>query len=362
MPVNPQQPAPATHGKKSSPSIFRRLPKLRLPRRVSRWFWFFALLIAAAGYYIVGTFEVRAAGLVAGNLTPVTSLYEARVTKILQPCNSVVTKDQALVELAHAQLTMQQEENAYTLASRMGRTRAALEIAGQQTKAAQARYIAALARSQRALEQRRTYDVLYAADAVGKSIWQSAKAEYEQTSAEAQVAQALWRSEAAQLHAAGRDLEVAQSLVKSDPSKQGTAAAVGDLTLYAPHQGTMVSCEGHVGDVVKPGENLFRIFDPEKAYVTAYVRPNDANRLKPGMHVEVTSSSGGLARRGNVEWVDPAATPLPEALRRYFWQNVQWAQYTPVRVTLEPIAIKNSNADLLSFGATVNVSIRLSSK
>ncbi len=68
--------------------------------------------------------------------------------------------------------------------------------------------------------------------------------------------------------------------------------ATGAFTLYALQDGTIMSDDFVIGEIVKPGRVLFEISDESKVWVNARLVAEDAAKIRPGATARVLSSDG----------------------------------------------------------------------
>ena len=83
-----------------------------------------------------------------------------------------------------------------------------------------------------------------------------------------------------------------------------------------PRSGTVLATYARAGEVVQPGQQLYRIADLDTMVLRAYVSGDQLARLKLGQTVDVNVDRGGSelrSMRGSVTWIAPSAefTPTP---------------------------------------------------
>jgi HlyD family secretion protein len=83
-----------------------------------------------------------------------------------------------------------------------------------------------------------------------------------------------------------------------------------------PRGGTVLATYARAGEVVQPGQQLYRIADLDTMVLRAYVSGEQLARVRLGQSVEVNVDRGGnelRAMQGTITWISPSAefTPTP---------------------------------------------------
>jgi RND family efflux transporter MFP subunit len=112
-----------------------------------------------------------------------------------------------------------------------------------------------------------------------------------------------------------RDLDMARSTVASAEAvvadaRSRLAAAertLGDTVIKAPFAGVVSDRTVHVGDVVTPGAELFRIIDPSSMRLEASVPSDDLPSLRVGAVVDFRVRGYDRAFSGRIERIAPQA-------------------------------------------------------
>ena len=145
--------------------------------------------------------------------------------------------------------------------------------------------------------------------------------------------QRLYAQEAAtaqQLDQAERDYKVLDQQIEATRAQRNTvtedvagsdarAAQIRDQirksSVRAPSGGTVLATYARAGEIVQPGQPLFRIADLDTMELRAYVAETQLARVKIGQPADVSVDAGGTRRvlRARVTWIASQAefTPTP---------------------------------------------------
>jgi HlyD family secretion protein len=122
------------------------------------------------------------------------------------------------------------------------------------------------------------------------------------------------RQAQAQIAAAGADASQARAL------RREAEASLGDLTVRAASDGTVIARAVEPGDVVAPGRTLLSIVDLDRVYLRGYIPEGEIGRVRVGQTAHVFLDSDpkhGLDAR--VAEIDAQASFTPENV--YFQQD-----------------------------------------
>ena len=107
-------------------------------------------------------------------------------------------------------------------------------------------------------------------------------------------------------------------------SSEARVAQIGDRiaksSVMNPQPGTVLTTYARAGEVVQPGQPLYRIADLDTLILRAYVTGAQLSALRLGQQVEVRVDRGNgalLAIPGTLTWISPSAefTPTPVQTR-----------------------------------------------
>lgn len=148
---------------------------------------------------------------------------------------------------------------------------------------------------------------LYAQHAATSTQLDQSEREYRSLTAQIEAARALRRSVA--LDSASAEAKVAQIM------EQLAWSSVAN-----PEPGTVLAVYARAGEVVQPGQPLYKIASLDTLTLRAYITGDQLSTVRIGQQVQVavTSDDGSLATRpGTVTWVSPTAefTPTPVQTR-----------------------------------------------
>lgn len=106
----------------------------------------------------------------------------------------------------------------------------------------------------------------------------------------------------------------------------------GNEEIRAPFDGVVTECPRTVGDIVRPSVAIVRIQRTGSARILVWVPAVELVRIREGMTVEVTLSDSDRTIEATVHHLPLEVGPLPDSLKRYFWQNQTWQQYAQIEV------------------------------
>lgn len=99
----------------------------------------------------------------------------------------------------------------------------------------------------------------------------------------------------------------AAQLERARQSTSEAAAHLSFATVVAPRSGVVVDKQVDVGDVVRPGDTLFTLYDPSRMQLVGSVREALAVRLRVGQRVEIQLASLGVSCPAEVTEIVPEA-------------------------------------------------------
>lgn len=328
-----------------------------------RYALFGVAALVGGSFFLPPMLNLHLEGLVDGDLIPVGPMYRARIDQPMVSCDTKVSAGQPLVRVSNFMLAGQYAQAATEARQAMALAESdreagvaaasAAAAAAAQTARAQAANAAKLANLYQANQR------LYDAQAIGRVALDTSRSEWQQAQAQAAAAAAAARQSSQELerlrqaadtraNAAGSELALQESLHRS----------VSDQVLSAPVSGEVLDCHARPGDAVEAGTSLYKIFQPDQAYITAFLPPDDAARVRAGMSAYVDIPGLGEVS-GRVLSVRSEMSQLPETLTRYFWEHKQWTQYRPVRVGFDTLS--SAQRHQLLYGGRVAVRIPLHS-
>ena len=305
-----------------------RAPKRRLwlirPRTI--------LLVIFAGIVIAFLADrawVRGNGIVAGELTAISPIIQARLKTLLVQCLDHVTRGQPLAEFINEERAEQAAQQLQQLELELTRARADIDISRHEADAAEK-----LVEAQQAL-YRQQVAVLQAEDELVKHqyvaflVWQQAKAAVERTEAETRAAEFVFETKKADQTRAELDAAVLENRIAS---YKDSPELNGHFYLTAPVDGTVTECTGLPGEVIAARTPIFSIFNPHNTYAVVFFDPSDLSKLARGQRFKI--NIGGLDKPVSAVLTDfyPELSALPSSLTRYFWQEEKWSQYAPARL------------------------------
>jgi multidrug resistance efflux pump len=281
------------------------------------------------GAYAADQLWVRGNGIIAGELTAVSPVVQARLQKLFVHCLDHVTRGQKVAEFANEATAEFADQQLQQLQLQQTQARADVEIAGQQAEAARK-----LVEAQEALwkQQIAIFDAeseLRKQHYVAELVWQQAKAAVDRADAERQAAEFVYETKKADQKKAELDVNVLQKRIDSFVA---SPELTGRFYLTAPKDGIVTECTAREGEVIAARTPIFSIFNPGDTYAVVFFDPKDARKVATGQLFNIKIEGVSNPVTGRVIDFYPELSALPSSLTRYFWQREMWSQYAPVRL------------------------------
>jgi multidrug resistance efflux pump len=288
----------------------------------------------ALGAVIVGAFAadhvwIRGTGIIAGELTAVSPIVQARLEQLFVQCLDRVTRGQRLAEFLNEATAQAAAQQLQQLQLQLTQARAQADIADRQAQVA-----LKLIEAQRALLDQqnailKAQDELVKQHYVAVLVWQQAKTAVERAGAETAAAQFVYETKKADQRMAELNAEVLQKRIDSFMT---SPELTGHFYLTAPKDGIVTQCVAHQGEVIAARSTIFSIFNPDETYAIVFFDPSDITRIARGQTFNVNIQGIREPVTSTVTDFYPELSALPSSLTRYFWQQEMWSQYVPVRL------------------------------
>jgi multidrug resistance efflux pump len=289
----------------------------------------YVIAAAVVGAFATDRMWIRGNGIVAGELTAVSPIVQARLVQLFVQCLDHVTRGQRLAEFLNEATAEAAAQQLLQLELELTQARAAIDIADQEAKAAQklVEAQAALYKQQVAVLAAETELVKHQNVAV--LVWEQAKAAVERADAETLAAEFVHETKKADKRRAELDVDVLQRRIESF---QNSPELNGHFYLTAPTNGIVTQCTAQSGEVIAARTAIFSLFNPENTYAVVFFDPSDIPVLTRGQKFKI--SIGGVDKPVDATLTDfyPELSALPSSLTRYFWQEEKWSQYVPARL------------------------------
>jgi multidrug resistance efflux pump len=289
----------------------------------------FAIGAVLVGAIAVDRVWIRGNGIVAGELTAISPIVQARLEKLFVQCLDRVTRGQRLAEFRNEATEEAAAQQLLQLELQLTQARAAIGIADRQAQVAQK-----LVEAQRAVLKQQTA-ILKAQEELSKKqfvatlVYEQAKAAVDRADSETRAAEFVYETKIADKQKAELDAEVLQRRIDS---YKASPELSGHFYLTAPKDGIVTQCVAHQGEVIAARTTIFSIFNPDETYAIVFFDPSDTTRLARGQSFNVSIQGIPEPVTGTVTDFYPELSALPTSLTRYFWQQEMWSQYVPVRL------------------------------
>jgi multidrug resistance efflux pump len=301
----------------------RRLWRLR-PRTM-----LFTIGVAIIAGFATDRAWIRGNGIVAGELTAVSPIVQARLQRLFVRCLDHVTRGQRLAEFDNEATAEAAAQQLQQLQLQLTQARAAIDIADREAEAAHKLVEAqtALWTQQRAVF--RAEDELKQRQYVAVLVWEQAKAAVDRADAETRAAEFVYETKRADQKKAELDAEVLQKRIDSFVN---SPELTGHFYLTAPKDGIVTECTAKPGEVIAARTPIFSIFNASDTYAVVFFNPNDIPKMTRGQSFDISIDGIDKPMTGTVTDFYPELSALPSSLTRYFWQQEKWSQYVPVRL------------------------------
>jgi multidrug resistance efflux pump len=272
---------------------------------------------------------VRGNGIVAGELTSVSPIVQARLKTRFVKCLDHVKRGQRVAEFVNEETVESAAQQLAALQLLLTQARAGIEIANRLAQAA-----AKLVESQTALLNVQTA-VLKAEDGLVKNkyvavlAWEQAKASVAQADANTKAAEFVYQAKRADEQKAKLD---AEDLQKRIDIFVHSPELNGHFYLTAPKDGIVTECTATPGQSVAAGTPIFSIYNPDDTFAVVFFDPNYISRIASGQLFEIRVQGIDEPVTGRVTDFYPELSALPTSLTRYFWQKEIWSQFVPVQL------------------------------
>jgi len=287
----------------------------------------FGVVIFAA--FVADQTWIRGNGIVAGELTAVSPIVQARLKRLFVKCLDHVKSGQILAEFDNEATVQFAAQQLQQLQLQLMQARAEIEITEQEAQAAHKLLEAqdALWKQQIAIldaesELNKHHDV-------AQLVWQQAQAAVDRAAAEARAAEFVYETKKAGQKEAELNVEILQKRIDSFVN---SPELTGHFHVTAPKDGIVTECTAREGEVIAARTPIFSIFNPNDTYAVVFFDPNSIAKVAVGQTFKLSIEGISQGVTGRVTDFYPELSALPTSLTRYFWQREMWSQYAPVRI------------------------------
>jgi multidrug resistance efflux pump len=315
---------------------------------VRRRLWRFSpsrtALLAIAAAIVAGLAAdrawIRGNGIVAGELTAVAPIVQARLKRVFVSCLDHVVQGQRLAELENEVTVEAAAQQLHRLRLELTQARAEIDVADREAEAARKLVDAQTALLNQLVAVLNAQDELMKKQNVAALIWEKAKADVARADAEARAAEFVYETKRADQKQAELNAEVLQQRIDDFTS---SPELTGDFFLTAPKDGVVTECSARPGEVIAVKTPIFQIFNPDDAFAVVFFDPADVDKLVPGQPFTVKIGGIGEPVTARIAGFYPELSALPNSLTRYFWQQEKWSQYAPVRLDFDHLSLANKS-------------------
>jgi multidrug resistance efflux pump len=309
------------------------IPAHRRKRRLSRRNLFLAAAaLVVAGGAVGDRMWTRGNGIVAGELTAVTPIVQARLQNVFVTCLDRVSRGQRLAEFDNEATVQAAAQQLKNLELQLLQARAQVEIAATEAEAARKLHEAQLLLTDELRAVFRAVDDLLKKQVVATLVWEKAKADAARSEADASAAQFVYETKRADQKKAEIDAEVLQERIDSF---KNSPELTGHFFLTAAKDGIITECAARQGEVIAAKTPIFQIFNPNDVYAVIFFDPGDSPSLALGQQYKIRVGGIDEPLTGRITGFYPELSALPSSLTRYFWQQEKWSQYAPTRLDFD---------------------------
>jgi multidrug resistance efflux pump len=288
----------------------------------------------AIGVIIVAAFAadrawIRGNGIVAGELTAVAPIVQARLQHLFVHCLDHVVRGQRLAEFDNEATVEAAAQQLQQLQLELTQARAQIDIADREAEAARKLVDAEVALFNELVAVLKAEDELMKNQFVAALVWEKAKADVARADAEVHAAEFVYEIKRADQKKAELDAEVLQKRIDSF---MNSPELTGHFYLTAPKDGIVTECVARAGEVIAAKAPIFQLFNPDDVFGVVFFDPSDVSKLAAGQSFSVSIGGIDEAVTGRISGFFPELAALPGSLTRYFWQQEKWSQYAPVRL------------------------------
>jgi multidrug resistance efflux pump len=278
---------------------------------------------------------IKGNGIVAGELTAVAPIVQARLQRVFVHCLDRVVRGQRLAEFDNEATVEAAAQQLQQLELQLTQARAQIEIADRQAEAAHKLVDAQLALLNQLVDVFKAEDELLKKQYVAALVWEKAKADVARADAELHAAEFAYETKRADQKKAQLDAEVLQKRIDSF---RNSPELTGHFFLSAPKDGIVTECVARPGEVIAAKSPIFQLFNPEDSFAVVFFDPSDLSKVAIGQSFAVSIGGIDEAVSGSVSGFYPELAALPSSLTRYFWQQEKWSQYAPVRLDFDKLS------------------------
>ena len=313
----------------SSRTSPRRLWRLR-PRTM-----LLAIGLAILAAFVVDSTWIRGNGIVAGELTAVAPIVQARLKQVFVHCLDRVVRGQRLAEFENEATVETAAQQLQQLQLQLTLARAEIDIAEGEVAAARKLIDAQAALRDQLATVLKAEKSLAQNQFVAQLVLEQTTANLAQAEAETNAAEFVYQTKKADKNKAELAVAVLQEQIASF---KNSPELNGHFYLTAPKDGVVTECTGRPGAVIGASTPIFQLFNPDEVYAVVFFAPGDAAKLAMGQSFSI--SIGGIkgSVTGRITGFYPELSALPASLTRFFWQQETWSQYAPVRLDFDALS------------------------
>ena len=284
---------------------------------------------ALVAWFAADWARIRGNGIVAGELTAVSPIVQARLQRLFVGCLDHVTSGQRLAEFVNEAAVQFAAQQLHQLELQLSQASASIDIADREAEAARKLMEAqnALLEQQKAILK--AEDELLQHHNVAVLVWAQAKAAVDRAEAETRAAEFVYETKRASQKMAELEADVLQRRIETF---KNSPELTGNFYLTAPKDGIVTQCTARPGEVIAARTPIFSIFNPDDTYAVVFFNPSDVVNLERDQTFDISIEGIDQPVTGRLTAFYPELSQLPNSLTRYFWQREMWSQYVPARL------------------------------
>lgn len=308
------------------------------PRRLW-WLRPRTMLLGVGLAFVVGfAFDriwIRGNGIVAGELSAIAPIVQARLKQVFVRCLDHVVRGQNLAEFENEAVVETAAQQLQQLELQLTQARAEIDIATSQEGAARKLIDAQSALRDQLKTVLKAMDKLLENGHVAQLQREQVNANLIQAEAETSAAEFVYQTKQAdkkkaELMAAALQAQI--EAFKNSPELNG------HFYLTAPNDGIVTECTARPGEVIAAKTPIFQLFNADDVYAVVFFNAADVSRLAIGQSFSIKVGSIDEPVTGRLTGFYPELSALPTSLTRFFWQQETWTQYAPVRLDFDKMS------------------------
>jgi multidrug resistance efflux pump len=291
--------------------------------------------LAFVAGFVLDRAWTRGNGIVAGELSAIAPIMQARLKRVFVRCLDHVVRGQQLAEFENEATVQTAAQQLQQLELQLTQARAEIDIAMSQEAAARKLIDAQSALRDQLKTVLKAMDKLLENGHVAQLQREQINANLVQAEAQTSAAEFVYQTKQADKKKAEL---MAAALRAQIEAFKNSPELNGHFYLTAPNDGIVTECTARPGEVIAAKTPIFQLFNPDDVYAVVFFNAADVSRLAIGQSFSIKVGSIDEPVTGRLTGFYPELSALPTSLTRFFWQQETWTQYAPVRLDFDKMS------------------------